>query len=97
MTTMKRNRRRLPIPQYEFGFAVQTFNLMVETTVDGDRIARERDEVDRARAVADASQARLSAQVGKGKHRPLVGKLAASRSPKWTPKELSRIRRNTAK
>jgi hypothetical protein len=58
---MKRNRRRLPIPQHEFGFAQSAFNLMIETGLDGDRIARERAEADRARRMADAAQARLFA------------------------------------
>ena len=29
---MKRNRRRLPIPQHEFGFAPQAFNLFTDTS-----------------------------------------------------------------
>jgi len=53
---MKRNRRRLPVPQHEFGFTPDTFNLIQETGVDGDRIARERDEADRARRRAEAAQ-----------------------------------------
>jgi hypothetical protein len=56
---MKRNRRRLPVPQHEFGFASQAFNLFTDTTLDGDRIARERAEADRARRAADSAQARL--------------------------------------
>ena len=56
---MKRNRRRLPIPQHEFLFAPQAFNLFTDTTLDGDRIARERVEADRARRAADSAQARL--------------------------------------
>ncbi len=38
---MKRTKRRLPIPQWEFGFTLATFNLMFETALDGDRITRE--------------------------------------------------------
>ncbi len=49
---MKRNRRPLPIPQHEFGFAPDTFNLIQESGIDGERIARERDEADRARKFA---------------------------------------------
>jgi hypothetical protein len=45
---MKRNRRRLPVPQHEFGFTPATFNLTVETGLDGDRIARERTEAGRS-------------------------------------------------
>ena len=53
---MKR-RRRLPIPQHEFGFTPDTFNLIAETGLDGERITRERAEADRARRHAEAAQA----------------------------------------
>ena len=56
---MKRNKRRLPIPQHAFFFAPLAFNLIVENGTDGDRIARERAEADRARRAADSAQARL--------------------------------------
>ena len=57
---MKRsNRRRLPVPQHEFLFAPQAFNLFTDTTLDGDRIAREQAEADRARRAAESAQARL--------------------------------------
>jgi len=56
---MKRNRRRLPIPQHEFGFTPDAFNLMAETGLDGDRITRERSEADRARRMAEAAQPAL--------------------------------------
>ena len=56
---MKRNRRRLPIPQHEFFFVPDTFTLMQETGLDGDRLARERDEADRAHALAEKAQAAL--------------------------------------
>jgi len=56
---MKRNRRRLPVPQHEFGFTPDTFNLMVETGLDGERITRERGEADQARQLAEAAQAAL--------------------------------------
>jgi hypothetical protein len=56
---MKRNRRRLQIPQHEFGFVPDTFTLMQETGLDGDRLARERDEADRARILAEKAQAAL--------------------------------------
>ena len=56
---MKRNRRRLQIPQHEFGFVPDTFTLMQESGLDGDRLARERDESDRARALAEKAQAAL--------------------------------------
>jgi hypothetical protein len=56
---MKRSNRRLPIPQHEFFFAPLAFNLIVENGTDGDRIARERAEADRARRAAESAQARL--------------------------------------
>ena len=56
---MKRNRRRLPVPQREFGFTPDTFNLIGETGMDGDRIARERAEVEKARLLSQAAQAAL--------------------------------------
>jgi hypothetical protein len=58
---MKRNRRRLPTPQWEFGFAAAAFRLIGETALDGERLSRERDEADRARAAAEAAQAALFA------------------------------------
>jgi len=58
---MKRNRRRLPVPQHEFLFTRQAFNLFAEATLDGDRITRERAEADRARHAAESAQARLFA------------------------------------
>ena len=56
---MKRNRRRLPVPQHEFGFTPATFNLMVETGIDGQRIARERAEAEMARRIAETAQTAL--------------------------------------
>ena len=56
---MKRSKRRLPVPQHEFGFAPQAFNLFTDTTLDGDRIAREQAEADLARRAAESAQARL--------------------------------------
>jgi len=56
---MRQNRRRLPIPQHEFPFTPGTFNLVVENGTDGDRIAQERAEADRARHAAEAAQAAL--------------------------------------
>jgi hypothetical protein len=54
---MKRNRRRLPVPQHEFGFTPDTFNLIAEIGLDGERITRERGEADDARRLAEAAQA----------------------------------------
>jgi hypothetical protein len=56
---MKRNRRRLPVPQHEFGFTPDAFNLIQDTGFDGDRISRELAEADRARRLAEAAQAVL--------------------------------------
>ena len=57
--TMRRNRRRLPVPQHEFPFMPGTFNLVVANWTDGDRIAREQAEADRARHAAESQQAAL--------------------------------------
>jgi hypothetical protein len=56
---MKRNRRRLPVPQHEFGFTVDTFRLFSESALDGERLARERAEAECARSLAEQAQARL--------------------------------------
>ena len=53
---MKRRKYRLPIPQHEFGFAPNAFNLMAETGLDGARLARERAASDHARQLAEAAQ-----------------------------------------
>ena len=50
---------RLPIPQHEFGFVPDTFTLMQENGLDGDRLSRERNEADRAREIAEAAQSAL--------------------------------------
>jgi len=48
-------RRPLPIPQHEFGFTPETFNLIQDTAPDGDRLAREQaDQAARAQARRDA-------------------------------------------
>ena len=54
---MKRNKRRLPLPQHEFGFTPDTFNLFAEVSLDGERIAREHAEAAERRRAADATQA----------------------------------------
>jgi len=56
---MRRPRRRLPIPQWEFGFAPKTFNLVVETGLDGERIAREHKQKEYSRRLADKAQSSL--------------------------------------
>ena len=54
---MKRSKRRLPVPQHEFGFAPHTFNLFAEVSLDGERITREQAEAEQRRRAADAAQA----------------------------------------
>jgi hypothetical protein len=54
---MKRNKRRLPLPQHEFGFTPDTFNLFAEVSLEGERIASEQAEADRRRREAEAAQA----------------------------------------
>jgi hypothetical protein len=56
---MKRGRRRLHIPQHEFGFTPETFNLIQDVGLDGDRLARERHEADEARRMTEAARAAL--------------------------------------
>ena len=56
---MKRRKYRLPIPQHEFGFTPDAFNLMAETGLDGERLARERAEADHARRLAETAQSGL--------------------------------------
>jgi hypothetical protein len=56
-----RRRKHLSIPQHEFGFAVETFNLIQETGLDGARIAREQAEIANAREEAKAAQGQILA------------------------------------
>ena len=53
---MKLKRRRLPVPQHEFGFTPDTFSLIAETGLDAERIIRERNETDAARQLAESAQ-----------------------------------------
>jgi len=53
---MKRSKRRLPIPQHEFGFAPDSFNLFAEVALDGERIAREQAEAEARRRAAETAQ-----------------------------------------
>jgi hypothetical protein len=55
---MKR-RKPLPIPQNEFGFTPNTFNLFQDCTSAGERIAREREQAEKARQLAEAAQSAL--------------------------------------
>jgi hypothetical protein len=56
---MKRRKHRLPVPQHEFPFAPDSFNLAIENGMDGERIARERAQADRAKRMAEAAQTPL--------------------------------------
>ena len=56
---MRLSKRRLPVPQWEFSFTQDTFNLFAESALDGERITREREETDRARLMGEAEQAGL--------------------------------------
>jgi len=56
---MKRSKRRLPIPQHEFGFVPDTFTLIQDTGLDGERLTRERVEADHARRTAETAQTRF--------------------------------------
>lgn len=53
---MKIKKRRLPIPQHEFGFTPDVFNLIQDLAVDGWRISQKRAEVENARRRAEAAQ-----------------------------------------
>ncbi|MFA6546164.1 MAG: hypothetical protein WCS99_17220 [Limisphaerales bacterium] len=55
---MKRSKPR-PVPQKEFGFTKDVFNLFHEWTSDGERIEREQAEAEEARQRAVAAQAPL--------------------------------------
>lgn len=56
---MKRIKRRLPIPQWEFGFAPKTFNLIVESGIDGERLDREHKQKEYTRQLAEVAQPAL--------------------------------------
>ena len=59
---MKRSPRRLPVPQHEFGFTPDTFSLVAESGLDGERITREDIAAQKSRREADAAQAALFSQ-----------------------------------
>ena len=56
---MRRNRRRLPIPQHEFGFTPQAFNLIQDSALDGWRVSSERAVSEEARRQAEAAQTEI--------------------------------------
>lgn len=49
----------LPIPQREFAFVADTFGLIQDSALDGDRLAREREELEAARRASEAAQRKL--------------------------------------
>jgi hypothetical protein len=49
----------LPIPQREFAFVADTFGLIRDIALDGDRLARERDELEAARRANESAQRKL--------------------------------------
>lgn len=51
--------KRLPIPQGEFGFMPNALNLFQERTADGERVAREQEQAERARQSLEKAQATL--------------------------------------
>ena len=56
---MRIKKRRLPIPQHEFPFTPAIFNLIQDVGLDGERITRERVEVEKARRRAEAAQTEI--------------------------------------
>jgi hypothetical protein len=63
-------KRPLPVPQRDFAFAQDTFNLFCEPAIDGERIARERAESEKAKALAEKAQARLFRSTSKRTRKP---------------------------
>ncbi len=55
---MKRD-KPMPVPQKEFGFTVETFNLFQESTLDGERITREQEQAKAASEREAAEQAQM--------------------------------------
>ncbi len=47
----------MPLPQHEFGFTPDAFNLFAEVSLDGERITREQAEAAERRREAAAAQA----------------------------------------
>jgi hypothetical protein len=81
---MKRDRRCLLVPQWEFRFTPDTFNLMVETGIDGDRITRERAEAYEARRNTEAAQTGLFSV----KLKAVIRQRGPQRAPKRAPNSL---------
>lgn len=91
---MRTPKRRLPIPQWEFGFAAETFGLNQETAQDGERIAREREEAEQNRELAEAGQARL---FGGKPGQKMPAKMPAELPANPVVKGLKRVRKSEAK
>jgi hypothetical protein len=51
--------KSLPIPQHEFAFVAETFSLFGDSGLDGERLAREREELEAARRASEAAQVKL--------------------------------------
>ena len=66
--------KRLPIPQHEFAFVADTFGLIRDTAIDGERLARERDELEAARRASAAAQRALSLKARLSKKHPAKAK-----------------------
>jgi len=49
----------LPIPQREFAFVAESSCLIRDSGLDGERLARERDELEAARRASEAAQVKL--------------------------------------
>ncbi|HWN97179.1 MAG TPA: hypothetical protein VNT99_19265 [Methylomirabilota bacterium] len=71
------------IPQREFAFVPDVFALVLDCGLDGERLARERDELEAARRANEAAQRRLplkarvsKKRVAKGRKYPLSVKLS---------------------
>lgn len=54
-----RRTKALPVPQKEFGFTQDTFNLNQDWTNDGERLAREHEQGEKMRQLAATAQAPL--------------------------------------
>ena len=55
-----RRHKRLPVPQHEFGFTQQAFNLILDNALDGWRVTYEREASEEARRQAEAAQPPIS-------------------------------------
>ena len=71
--------KRLPIPQFEFAFAASTFGLFCDSSLDGERLARERDQLQAKRRASAAAQRALSIKARAPKKHPLKAKRNALR------------------